>query len=488
MKSQPHAPYAIHWFRRDLRLEANEALSHSVDAFGGRVLGVFCFDRKFLARPDFSHHRFAFFLKTLLNLREEMRARGGDLLFLDEGPEVAFRKLLNELKSSPLKLPDLITFQRDYEPFARSRDAKLSDLFFSEFSLNVKTFRDHLLIEPSELQKDGGGVYQVYTPFKNRWVKLFSSEEINLRLRRVNEGLKRGSPSMALQWPKDLISRLNADSCLENMIESTEQALPEHLRAQLPEVGFLAAKKILKQFQENGIDQYEAARDIPHLSGTSKMSIYLKNGSITVPQIICFLKLTEKSPPSHVKYFQELIWREFYYHILFHFPNAESESFNPKYRDLPWENRKDFFQAWCEGKTGFPIVDAGMRQLNETGWMHNRVRMIVASFLTKDLLVDWRWGEKFFMEKLLDGDLAPNNGGWQWAASTGCDAQPYFRIFNPISQGEKFDPDGKYIRHWVPELRGLSDKQLHQPQPNAIIDHATQREKALELFKRARAH
>ena len=216
---------------------------------------------------------------------------------------------------------------------------------------------------------------------------------------------------------------------------------------------------------------------------------------MTTGQILTYLKLepyTKKTTGRDV-YFSELIWREFYYHVLYRHPRVESESFNLKYKELTWENNKDYFQAWKNGKTGFPIVDAGMRELKETGWMHNRVRMIVASFLTKDLLVDWRWGENYFMETLLDGDLAPNNGGWQWAASTGCDPQPYFRIFNPWSQSKKFDPDGIYIKKHIPELKDVPSRNLHEPgikvanYPQPIVEHKVQRELALAMYKKLRS-
>jgi deoxyribodipyrimidine photo-lyase len=233
------------------------------------------------------------------------------------------------------------------------------------------------------------------------------------------------------------------------------------------------------------LGQYDEARDIPGIPGTSQMSIFLKNGSITVAQIIAACKLTDG------KYLNELIWREFYYHILAHRPDVETSAFHEKYNKLQWQNKESYFNAWQEGKTGYPIVDAGMRQLQETGWMHNRVRMIVASFLTKDLLIDYRWGENHFMKLLLDGDLAPNNGGWQWAASTGCDPQPYFRIFNPVLQSQRYDPDGDYIRRYVPELKDFDSKEIHEPwnsskkstYPKRIVIHAEQKEKALQLFK-----
>ncbi len=482
--------YGVHWFRRDLRLTGNPALARNLARHPGRVLGVFCFDRKFLARPDFSAPRFLFFLRTLESLREEMRAAGGDLLVLDVGPIEAFRELFRALASHDLGMPTAISWNRDYEPFARDRDAKMAEFFERENGLQTITERDHLLIEPTELSKndpkiDGGGFYQVYTPFSKKWLALFESADVNSRLRETGLGLKTGVPAFDLRWPppnpkfphgrEDLLTRYLAE---------TAKMVPESRSKYAPKPGHAAAKELLRSFRDEALSGYEVGRDIPSISGTSKMSIYLKNGSITVPQIICLLKLTPTSP--HLKYFKELIWREFYYHILYHRPDVETEPFLTKYRGLAWGNDREWFRRWCEGRTGFPIVDAGMRQLNETGWMHNRVRMIVASFLTKDLLIDYRWGEKYFMEKLLDGDLAPNNGGWQWAASTGCDPQPYFRIFNPTSQGEKFDPDGEYIRRWVSELRDVPTKEIHKPR-SPIVDHAKQRAAALALFKDARS-
>jgi len=485
-------PYGIHWFRRDLRIVGNPALERNLALHPGRVLGVFCFDAKFLTRLDFSANRFLFFLRTLASLRDEMRERGGDLLFLDTGPSDAFPALFESLrKTQELGLPKVVSFNRDYEPFARERDHGMSELFEEDFGIETLTERDHLLIEPTELSKGdsktvGGGFYQVYTPFKNRWMGLFRTAEMNSRMREVGQGLKKGPAEFELRWPKTGKSfPFGAEDLLEKYLLDTEKRVPPELRAGGPRPGFAAAKDLLRGFRDEGLDGYGERRDIPSVPGTSKMSIYLKNGSITVPQIVALLKLTPDSPPDHLKYFQELVWREFYYHILYHRPDVEHQTFLERYRDLPWENDKKRFTAWCEGRTGYPIVDAGMRQLNATGWMHNRVRMIVASFLTKDLLIDYRWGEKYFMEKLLDGDLAPNNGGWQWAASTGCDPQPYFRIFNPTSQGEKFDPDGRYVRRWVPELADRPERELHEPL-NPIVDHAKQRDLALALFKSVR--
>jgi deoxyribodipyrimidine photo-lyase len=258
----------------------------------------------------------------------------------------------------------------------------------------------------------------------------------------------------------------------------------------IPPVGGLAALEKLRSFQPK-ITQYGKQRDIPSVAGTSLLSPFFKNGSLTGAQVIAELDLDRpgKLSDGEEKYLKEIVWREFYYHILWHFPKVETTAFLEKFKDLKWENNEKYFEAWKEGKTGYPIVDAGMRQLKKTGWMHNRVRMIVASFLTKDLLIDWKWGEKYFMETLLDGDLAPNNGGWQWAASTGCDPQPYFRIFNPYLQSKKFDPEGKYIKEYIPELKNLSSKEIHEPAlnrpkeyPLSIVNHAEQREKALKLY------
>jgi deoxyribodipyrimidine photo-lyase len=490
--------YGLHWFRRDLRIVGNPALERSLERHSGRVIGVFAFDRTFLARPDFSANRFLFFLQTLESLRSEMRERGGELLFLDspDGPKRAFSELFEGLKTR-IGAPKTVSWNRDYEPFARTRDAAMQEFFEREQGMETITERDHLLIEPTELLKDEkGGTYQVFTPFSKKWMALAFADEGNRRLRQTGAALKKGAAEFSLQDLQHstsihplapLIER--SSERFDSWIRDTRSKVPESVANHLPKAGHAAAKSLLKRFSESALANYPVDRDIPSISGTSKMSIYLKNGSITVPQIIALLKLTPESPD--LKFLTELIWREFYYHILYHRPSVEHEAFNPRYRNLEWENRVDYFEAWKEGRTGFPIVDAGMRQLNSTGWMHNRVRMIVASFLTKDLLVDYRWGERYFMEKLLDGDLAPNNGGWQWAASTGCDPQPYFRIFNPVSQGERFDPAGEYVLHWIPELAerfkdktGKALPPLHHPH-QAIVDHGVQREKALGLFKRS---
>lgn len=485
------APWGLHWFRRDLRVAGNPALQWNFKKNSGRVVGVFSFDSKFLAREDFSHDRFQFFLKTLEALRDELRSLGSDLLVLDAGPDEAFLKLSNEWKRTGAA-PVCVTFNRDYEPFARDRDQRVMKFLEQKAGVPVHTERDHLLIEPHEVLKPGGGAnpyYQIFTPFKRRWLDVFQTDEVQSRVTAQKSGLKylkkgeAGKP-FSLTW-KDL--GVDFVDALSAMIEKNGKKVS----VPIPEAGSRVAYRKLQDFIEKHA-HYADRRDIPSVAGTSQLSIYLKNGSLTTAQIIC--ELGQRLELQDV-FLSELIWREFYYAILSHFPFVETEAFLPKFRAIPWENRRDYFQAWVDGKTGYPIVDAGMRQLKETGWMHNRVRMIVASFLTKDLHIDYRWGENHFMKKLLDGDLGPNNGGWQWAASTGCDPQPYFRIFNPTLQGKRFDPDGEYVRRWIPELAACPGKKIHEPwtapgfekfgYPSPIVDHAVQARKALVLYSEA---
>lgn len=470
--------FTIHWFRRDLRVQGNPALQWAAKKHAGKVVGLFCFDAKFLARPDFSHNRFQFFLETLTELKREMKEAGSELLVLAMPAEEAFPKVLKLLKSKP----EHITWNRDYEPYARQRDGVIENLLVSQ-GIEVSTQSDHLLIEPHELlnfsKKEGP--YQIYTPFSNVWLEMARLSHVKKRIETQMEP----SEKFSLGW-----NSLFKESKLTDSLEEFKKKNLSHVTVPIPKAGSHVALKKVKTFKEK-LNAYSDKRDIPSVEGTSQLSIYLKNGSITTAQIIGHLDLQSARSESAKKYLKELVWREFYYHILFFHPQVEKEAYKKQYNNIKWENDPKLFEAWKEGKTGFPIVDAGMRQLNETGWMHNRVRMIVASFLTKDLLIDWRWGEKYFMEKLLDGDLAPNNGGWQWAASTGCDAQPYFRVFNPTTQSEKFDPEGIYLKRWIPELRELSSKVIHDPAPlergeypNQIIDHSERREMAIQLFRR----
>lgn len=493
-------PYGMHWFRRDLRVAGNAALRKNFAQFSGRVLGIFCFDPVFLSRDDFSFDRFGFFLNTLESLREELRTMGGDLLVLDGGPDEAMSRLFSLLKENRSSLPSLISFNRDYEPFARSRDLRMSRWFCETCGIQVQTERDHLLIEPDEIKKEEGGSYQVYGAFARKWFELFAGSTIQNRIQEQIKGLadlekrskaKAGENSLFVLLWKDLLGEKikNLDA-----LDRFRNEIQKKLRVPIPHAGAIEALKRLDAFSLR-IDDYSKRRDIPSdEEGTSHLSVFLKNGSLTVSQMIARLGLQNcryKQGTGKSVFLQELVWREFYYSILYHNPTVENQSFLPQYRNLNWENRVDFFEAWKAGKTGFPIVDAAMRELDSTGWMHNRARMIVASFLTKDLLIDWRWGEKYFMNRLLDGDLAPNNGGWQWAASTGCDPQPYFRIFNPVLQSKKFDPEGRYIRRFIPELKSVSHREIHAPSeqtakqcgyPVPLVQHASRRLLALQLY------
>ena len=503
--SEKHSSWGLHWFRRDLRVAGNPALQWSWKKHEGRVVGIFCFDSKFLSRSDFSHNRFGFFLESLRELQEEMRSIGSDLLVVDSLPHEALPKIYSELKKIDRPF-STFSFNRDYEPFARDRDDRITRILQEDLKVAVHTERDHLLIGPLEIGKPSSGgslFYQVYSPFARRWFEQLKTEEVAGRIAIQKAGLKYLHKRAAgeidrhlfcLNWKK--IWGKNRPPFPEALEEFAQKNRP-HQTVEIPTAGSLAALKRLQQFKRN-VDHYGDRRDIPSIDGTSKMSLYLKNGSITSAQIIAELdlqNLTMKSEGGRAKFIKEIAWREFYYSILFHKPSVEKKAFLEKYGDLPWENNQKLFEAWKEGKTGYPIVDAGMRQLKKEGWMHNRVRMIVASFLVKDLLIDWRWGENYFMKELLDGDLAPNNGGWQWAASTGCDPQPYFRIFNPELQGSRFDPEGVYVERYVPELAGVPKKLLHAPEkmgeaalkkrgyPLPVVIHHEQKEKALALFK-----
>jgi deoxyribodipyrimidine photo-lyase len=487
-----HQPYGIHWFRRDLRIAGNPALQWSREKHQGRVLGFFCFDHRFLSRPDFSVNRFQFFLDTLAELARELRSLGGDLLVRDVGPETAFAEVLTGLRDGGVALPQTCSWNRDYEPFARERDAGMQRFFENRFPVAIHTERDHLLIEPHEIRKSDDRPYQVFSPFSRAWLARFHTPQVQERLEAQARGLQfleaygRGErPRLfRMRWA-DLGPAVKGDDCLE-AYRARNRA---RVTVPIPKAGALAAYEQLRGFQPR-LARYAVGRDLPAEPGTSRLSIYLKNGSLTVSQAIAAMCLGgEKAKAAGAKKFlSELIWREFYYAILTHYPHVEHGAFRRERNGLKWENREDWFAAWKEGRTGFPIVDAGMRELKHTGWMHNRVRMIVASFLTKDLLIDWRWGEQHFMNQLLDGDLAPNNGGWQWAASTGCDPQPYFRIFNPVLQSRRFDPRGIYLRRYLPELSGVTGGSIHGPGIGGgylkpLVEHAAQREKALRLFR-----
>lgn len=489
-----HQEYGIHWFRRDLRITANPALAQNVQRFQGRTLGIFCFDEIFLARKDFSHHRFALFLNALKNLKEKLREKGGDLLFLDRPPKESFTALFSAMTQKGIPLPELMTWNEDYEPFARKRDQEMEDFFFHH-SVETKQQQDHLWIHPTQLHKENGEPYKVYTPFSKKWLFLFSQTESLKKNERLAKALKiyfqKQQAPFNLTWSQLFSPEKKPSDALEKFIRQNNKKV----NISIPDCSEdLAIAQVLK-FKEK-VNLYDVQRDYPAQTGTSRLAPFLKNGTLTLGLIAALLDIRPDNythSTGGFKFFKELIWREFYYHILYHFPRVENEAFLPHFKSIPWKNNLSYFEKWKEGQTGFPIVDAAMRELKTTGRMHNRSRMITASFLTKDLLIDWRWGEQYFMEQLLDGDLAPNNGGWQWAASTGCDPQPYFRIFNPWLQSAKFDPQGEYIKRFVPELKDISPKELHTPQGKRpgyvkpLVDHKVMREKALNMYKQCKS-
>lgn len=421
------------WFRRDLRLDDNTGLFHALNE-NENVQCVFIFDRKILDDlTDRADRRVQFIHHHILKLDRELSQYGSSLLVKYGNPEDVWRSLVAENDINA------VYTNHDYEPYAKERDEKLKG-FFNSKGITFATYKDQVIFEKEEVVKDDGSPYTVYTPYSKKWKALLAEKGI-----RINDTQK-------------LFAKLK---------KSRSATIPS-----LEEMGF---KKTIQDFPEPNVTdeilkRYAERRDIPSVHGTSRLSVHLRFGTISVR------KLYQRSLSISEKYCNELIWREFYMMILWHFPFVINTSFKKQYEFLPWRNHEPEFQAWCEGRTGFPIVDAGMRELNATGWMHNRVRMITAMFLTKYLLIDWRWGEAYFAERLIDFELSSNNGGWQWSAGTGVDAAPYFRIFNMDEQTKRFDPELKYVRKWVPEFEDPS-------YPKPIVDYKMARQRCLEFYK-----
>jgi deoxyribodipyrimidine photo-lyase len=453
----------LHWFRNDLRLRDNTALA----ALSTRVeawLPVFVLDPRLLAGAAEPRTRFLF--DSLTRLGRALEKRGLPLLVRRGRPEEVLPKLLHETGAR------LLSFNEDGTPFAQLRDAAVRRAVERE-GCEVLAQLDHVVFRPSEIRTASGGAYSVYSPYRKTWRRRWRQEP------RLPVGLRR-LPSSIPGFAAERLPDLGASRC------------------QVPTGGEAAAWRRLDRFLETAVGRYHEDRDRPDRDGTSRLSPYLRFGVISVRQ--CFERAEEAAGAEPAlwngvaKWLDELIWREFYAGILEENPRVLRQSYRTEYDALVWNDDPAGFEAWCEGRTGYPIVDAGMRQLRATGWMHNRVRMIVASFLTKDLLIDWREGERFFFECLVDGDPASNNGGWQWAASTGTDPQPYFRIFNPVAQGRRWDPEGAYVRRWIPELRKVPDAHVHAPwesglpadYPPPILDHAERRALALERYRSAR--
>lgn len=423
-------PVTLFWFRRDLRLEDNHALfvAHQ-EAYP--VQPVFIFDISILESLPKKDARVEFIHQEIERLQEELRQREASIDVRIGRPPEVWKKLLEDYDIKA------VWANKDYEPYARERDKQVYDLLKAK-GIEFLAKKDHVIFEKEEITKENGDPYVVYTPY-SRW------------------------------WKSTLTEAHFASFTSE---EQTNWAKSSYRTPSLQEIGFEPAGIPFpsRELDAKIVGNYHDTRDIPSKRGTSRMSLHLRFGTVSIR------KLARTAHALNEKYLNELIWRDFYQAILWHFPNVVSENFSKKYNGIEWRNNEEEFEKWKQGKTGYPIVDAGMRELNQTGFMHNRVRMIVASFLTKHLLIDWRWGEAYFAEKLLDFELASNNGGWQWAAGTGVDAQPYFRIFNPYSQTEKFDKNQSYIKKWVPEIST-------DAYPRPLVEHSFARVRALETYK-----
>ena len=422
----------IFWFRRDLRLEDNVGLFHALNS-QVPVLPIFIFDESILSQLPKNDARVTFIHQQLEKIQLELSKAGKSLAVFHGIPQEVFKKLIseNEIK--------VVYTNHDYEPYARKRDLELFQLF-KEHNIEFKTSKDQVIFEKSEVVKDDGNPYVVYTPYSNKWLDHFN---------------------------KIKLTSYNSEELISNI------AIHNYPILKLEDIGFTPSAIQVTPFDisSNLIDNYEATRNFPALNKTSYLGIYLRFGAVSIRKMVA-LALQSKNKT----FLKELIWREFFMQILWHFPHTAKSSFKPKYDAIKWDNNEELFQKWCEGKTGYPFVDAGMRELNATGHMHNRVRMITASFLCKHLLIDWRWGETYFATKLLDYEQASNVGNWQWASGSGVDAAPYFRIFNPTEQIKKFDKDLIYIKKWIPEIDTSS-------YPNSIVDHKEAREKCLRVYK-----
>ena len=426
---------SLFWFRRDLRVEDNRGLFEALQK-GIPVQPVFIFDTNILNDLEEKvDRRVEFIHQVLFQLHTQLQQIGAGLDVRVGEPLKIFYDLLKEYT-----VKNVFT-NHDYEPYALERDAAVK-AFLESQGVAFHSFKDQVLLEKNEVVKEDGKPYTVFTPYARRWKATLSKEHVK-------------------SYPS------------EKLISACASFGGADFPA-LATIGFLSAGLPYpsSKWQADTIKEYKEKRDFPAVKGTTQLGVHLRFGTISVRS------LARQAGPLNETFLNELIWRDFYHMILWHFPHVVGNSFRPAYDAIQWRNNQHEFQAWCDGQTGYPIVDAGMRELNSTGYMHNRVRMIVASFLTKHLLVDWRWGEAYFAKKLLDFDLAANNGGWQWAAGSGCDAAPYFRVFNPYLQTQKFDPDLHYIRRWVPEFEELT-------YTRPIVEHDFARKRCLEVYAKA---
>ncbi len=429
----------LFWFRRDLRLTDNAGLYHALSKHTN-VLPIFIFDKAILDKlEDKADRRVEFIHNHITKLSNELKSLGSSLQIFYSTPEQVFAELQQQYRV------EAVYTNEDYEPYARQRDEEIKRLV-ENANAPFLSFKDQVIFEKDEILKDDGKPYTVYTPFSRKWKE------------KLNSFYTKPYPT-----EKYFTNFLQVDSPF---------TIPS-----LESMGFVATGEPFPSSvpDKDIVQHYHDTRNLPATAGTTRISVHLRFGTVSIRQLVSFAKEHNQT------WLSELIWREFFMTILWHFPNVVGHAFKPQYDKIQWVNNHEHFAAWCEGRTGYPIVDAGMRELNETGFMHNRVRMIVASFLTKHLLIDWRWGEAYFAKKLLDFELSANNGNWQWAAGCGCDAAPYFRVFSPQLQTEKFDPKLEYVRRWVPEF----DEPFVYPKP--IVDHTWARNRALEVYKRGLA-
>lgn len=429
-------PISVFWFRRDLRLQDNAGLFFALKE-NQAVLPIFIFDTQILSKLENKYDRRVDYIhRAILKIKAQLKSLNSDVKIFHSTAESAFKQLKKEY------FIQSVYCNHDYEPAAIERDSLVEQILKKD-GISFKTYKDQCVFDKHEVVKDDGKPYTVFTPYSKKWKS------------KLNENHYAAYPT------ENYFSRFLK-------LKYTELEKLESFGFQTTDVHFPVDLSIDSQLLEH----YKNRRDIPSANGTSRFSMHLRFGTVSIRKLIPLAIQHSET------WLNELIWREFYMMILFHFPHVATTCFKKNYEAITWRNNENEFEKWCEGKTGFPIVDAGMRELNTTGFMHNRVRMIVSSFLVKDLLIDWRWGEAYFANKLNDFDLSANNGGWQWAAGSGCDAAPYFRIFNPSEQQKRFDPDFKYIRKWIPEFETKA-------YPSPMLDHAAARRRTLEVYKQA---
>ena len=421
----------VFWFRRDLRIEDNTAFYEALK--NKNVKPVFIFDAFILSKLPKNDARLTFIHSLLVQINNNLTKYNSGISCYYGNPLRIWRQIISHHDI------ETVFWNKDYEPYARNRDQEIKKLLISH-NINVKTFKDQVIFEECDVVKEDRSPYVVFTAYKKKWLSLYNSIFINRS--------------------KKLYSQVN----FSNLFKQKSHIIS------LQKLGFIKSKLKVRDFDFNSISNYDSIRNFPDQDSTSYLSPHLRFGSISVR------KCVDIAMQKNITFLSELIWREFFMQILFHFPKVETSCFKSKYEKIKWRNNQNDFEKWCNGVTGYPLVDAGMRQLNETGYMHNRVRMITASFLVKHLLIDWRWGERYFASKLLDYDLSANNGNWQWAAGTGCDSAPYFRIFNPQEQLRKFDKKFIYVKRWVKDFGKSS-------YPDEMIDHKFARARCLDIYK-----